>query len=69
MRKIKKVHITAHRSFYDKMEYLRKKYREKTGLNLSQEQATNILAQNIKIPKIPQLLKEKKQIKKGVKLI
>lgn len=47
MRRIKSINVNVHPSFFEKMETLRKQYRD-GGINLSQVKATNILAKNIK---------------------
>jgi hypothetical protein len=46
--KIKKVCINAHPNLYNKMEEIRKMYIQQSGINLSQMQLTNIIAQRIK---------------------
>jgi hypothetical protein len=57
MRRAKSVHISAHPSLYQAMEELGRKFKEKNGIGLSQTEATKIIAQNFRIPKIPDLFK------------
>jgi hypothetical protein len=47
---IKPITIAVHPSLYEKMEGIRKEYRDKLGINLSQVQLTDIIARKTKIP-------------------
>lgn len=46
--RVKTVQINAHPNLYNKMEEIRKKFMQDSGISLSQSQLTNIIAQRMK---------------------
>ena len=49
--RVRRVTIVAHPSLYNKMEELRKAY-SSNGINLSQVQATDLIAKSWRMPKV-----------------
>lgn len=47
MRRIKPVQVNMHPSLYSKMEEIRKYWRDKNGINLSQMDLTSLMAKKI----------------------
>jgi len=67
MRRVKPVHVMAHPSFYQAMEELNKKFKEKNGFSLSQTESTRIIAQNLRAIKIPDIFQtNKKEVRKRI---
>ena len=48
LKPIEQVTVNVHRNLYMKMEEIRKQFRERNGINLSQVQVTNIMAKRIR---------------------
>jgi len=59
--KVKPVHVMAHPSLYEMMQKLGNEFKRKSGVELSQIEATKIIADRFKIPKIPDMLKERRK--------
>lgn len=60
--KIKTVQMKTSESLYNKVNQLRLNFKEINGMDLTLIQAGDILAKRIKIPKIPNLLKDEKNM-------
>ena len=52
MRRIKSIAIKTHPSFYSLMESIRKTYKDRCGISLSQTQITNLVSKNINMNKL-----------------
>ena len=57
----KLIQINAPENLYNKIEFIRKKFKEQNGIDITLIQATDILTKSIKKINIPNLLKYEKQ--------
>ena len=61
----RRITIEAPPSLYEKIEAIRRGFKQVNGIDISTKAAIDFLGKNIRLPKIPDLLKNEKHNKKS----